>query len=306
MKIIFMGTPEFGLVILKNLYVQENFEILAVVTQTDKPTGRTRKIEFSPVKKFALEKNLNILQPSILKDIDLINSLKEFKADLFIVAAYGKIIPESILNIPRYFCINIHGSLLPKYRGAAPVHHAIINGETVTGITIMRMDKGMDTGDIIEQVKCDILPEDTFGSLLDRLAILGSESVIRVINNINQLEFKKQDDSLATFAPIIKKESCHIDWHKTSLEILNLIRALKPRPGAYSFYGDKIIKIWSAINFPVYVNEECGKILDINNFVIKTCDGAIMITELQEQNGKRMSRDDYLRGHKLSQSVLFN
>ena len=175
MKIIFMGTPDFALTILQKLY-DEKYEIAAVVTQTDKPKGRGHKIQFSPVKNFALEHNLPLLQPKTLKDENLVAQLKSFGADLFIVAAYGKIIPENILQLPKYFSINVHASLLPKYRGAAPIQHAIANGETVSGVTIMKMDKGMDTGDIILQKKCDIFADDTYQTLYEKLSLLGSEA----------------------------------------------------------------------------------------------------------------------------------
>jgi methionyl-tRNA formyltransferase len=308
MKIVFMGTPDFALTILKGLYAQSNIEIAAVVTKADKPKGRSHEVEFSPVKKFAISNSLMLLQPNRLKEKQFEDIMLNINSDLFVVAAYGKILPESILKTTK-LAINVHASLLPKYRGAAPIHHAIINGEIVTGVTIMRMDNGIDTGDIIFQSKCDVAQDDTYGSLSSKLAILGRDSILYVINNqlmYDNLEFKKQDDSLATYAPILTKESFHIDWHKTSLEILNLIRALNPQVGAYTFCDDVMIKIWSAVNFPLYSNEECGKlIIATDKLVIKTYDGALMIKEIQVQGGKRMDIDSYLRGHKLRENVVF-
>lgn len=305
MKIVFMGTPDFALTVLKKLY-EEKHEIIAVVTQTDKPKGRGHKIQFSPVKIFALEKNIPVLQPKTLKDNEFVDTLKSLNADIFIVAAYGKIIPENILYLTKYGSINVHASLLPKYRGAAPIHHAIINGETTTGITIMKMDKGMDTGDIILQKKCNISMDDTYETLYNKLSKLGADALTEVINNIDSIETKKQDDSLATYAPMITKDMGHIDWHKTSLEIANLIRALQP--GAYTLYNDKILKIHQVENYPTYENAECGKIIDMNKngFAIKTSDGALAILKLQKQGGKIMSAADYLKGHKLSTDILFN
>lgn len=305
MKIVFMGTPDFALTVLKKLY-EEKHEIIAVVTQTDKPKGRGHKIQFSPVKIFALEKNIPVLQPKTLKDNEFVDTLKSLNADIFIVAAYGKIIPENILYLTKYGSINVHASLLPKYRGAAPIHHAIINGETVTGITIMKMDKGMDTGDIILQKKCNISMDDTYETLYNKLSKLGADALTEVINNIDSIETKKQDNSLATYAPMITKDMGHIDWHKTSLEIANLIRALQP--GAYTLYNDKILKIHQVENYPTYENAECGKIIDMNKngFAIKTSDGALAILKLQKQGGKIMSAADYLKGHKLSTDILFN
>lgn len=307
MRIVFMGTPDFALTILKKIY-EEKHDIVAVITQSDKPKGRGYKIQFSPVKNFALEHNLNLLQPKTLKDENLLNQLKSLNTDFFIVAAYGKIIPENILQIPKYFSINVHASLLPKYRGAAPIQHAIINGETVTGVTIMRMDKGMDTGDIISQKKCNISFEDTYGTLYNKLSLLGSNELTETLNQINNIEFKKQDSSLATYAPIITKDFCHIDWSKTSLEILNFVRALKPSPGAYTLYQNKILKIWSLIDYSVYGNEECGKIIAVNSngFAVKTFDGALLITQLQEQGGKNMSFSNYLKGHQIKTDVFLN
>ena len=303
MRIIFMGTPDFALATLKALYDSKH-EIVATVTQPDKPKGRGHKIHFSPVKTFALENNLYLLQPGTLKDENLIETFKSLEPDLFVVAAYGKIIPEKILALPRLFPINVHASLLPKYRGAAPIQHAIINGETVTGITIMKMDKGMDTGDIILQKKCDITPEDTYETLYYRLADLGAKTLIEFLDDLEkgtETNFKKQDDSLATYAPMITKDFCHIDWNKTSSEILNFVRALTPAPGAHTFYKDNIIKIWELSDYPVYGNEDSGKIIAVNNdgFAVKTSDGALLITKLQQQGGKIMSTNDYLKGHKI-------
>lgn len=307
MKIIFMGTPDFALTILQKLY-DEKYEIAAVVTQTDKPKGRGHKIQFSPVKNFALEHNLQLLQPKTLKDENLVTQLKSFDADLFIVAAYGKIIPENILQLPKYFSINVHASLLPKYRGAAPIQHAIANGETVSGVTIMKMDKGMDTGDIILQKKCDIFADDTYQTLYEKLSLLGSEALLEALNQFDSIEFKKQDDSLASYAPLITKDFCHIDWNKTSLEIMNLIRALKPNPGAYTLYENKIFKVWQITDYPVYGTEECGKIIAVNNdgIAVKTFDGALLITQLQEQGRKIMSAADYLKGHTIKTNVFLN
>ena len=307
MKIIFMGTPDFALTILQKLYESE-YEIAAVVTQTDKPKGRGHKIQFSPVKNFALEHNLPLLQPKTLRDENLVEQLKTFGADLFIVAAYGKIIPENILQLPKYFSINVHASLLPKYRGAAPIQHAIANGETVSGITIMKMDEGMDTGDIILQKKCDISTDDTYQTLYEKLARLGSEALTETLEKFDNVEFKAQDDSLASYAPLITKDFCHINWNKTSLEIINLVRALKPNPGAYTLYENKIFKVWQLMDYPVYGTEECGKIIAVNSdgIAVKTFDGALLITQLQEQGRKIMSAADYLKGHAIKTNVFLN
>ncbi len=310
MRIIFMGTPDFALATLKTLYNSKH-QIVAVVTQPDKPKGRGHKIQFSPVKHFALENNLDLLQPKTLKDENLVETFKSLEPDLFVVAAYGKIIPEGLLLLPKLFPINVHASLLPKYRGAAPIQHAIINGETVTGITIMKMDKGMDTGDIVLQRKCDINSTDTFDELYYRLAELGAETLMEVLDIIDQgmeIDFKKQDDSLATYAPVITKDFCHIDWNTTSSEIINFVRALTPHPGAYTFYKDNMIKVWELSDYPIYGNEDNGKVIAVNDdgFAVKTADGALLITKLQQQGGRIMSTYDYLKGQDIEVDEQLN
>ena len=306
MRIIFMGTPEFALSVLKKLYLDKNHEIICVVTQPDKPKGRGHKIIFSPVKDFALKNNLKIMQPRKLKDPEVLEEFKKMQPDFFIVAAYGKIIPEEILSLPKYFALNIHGSLLPKYRGAAPINYAIINGENVTGITLMRMDKGMDTGDIISQATCEILPEDNFGSLYNKLAEIGANELINFLDKlesgeIKNIDLKKQDDSLASYTSLIKKEFCKIDWSKNSCEIINFVRGLNPKPGAFCLYKNKILKIWGLQDFNIYGNEKPGQIVAVNKngFAVKTFDGVLLITKIQEQGGKIMLAEDYLKGHKI-------
>jgi methionyl-tRNA formyltransferase len=315
MKIIFMGTPDFALSILKKIYESKNHEVLCVVTQPDKFKDRGMKSkDFSPVKKFCLELNnnkLDLLQPDKIKNNkEFINKLREYQADIFVVAAYGKILSQEILDIAKHGCVNIHGSLLPKYRGAAPIQHAIINGETVTGVTIMQMDAGMDTGDIILQKKINIEEQDNFLSLYNKLSDLGGDAILEALDLIknNNMTRIKQDDSLASYADLINNNTCKIDFNKKSIEIINLIRALDPKPGAFCFYDNKQIKIFKAKTYNLFSSEPPGKIIfiDKKNFAIKTQDGAILILELQEQNSKRMLTQNYLSGHKLSSEILFN
>ena len=312
MRVVFMGTPDFALTVLKKLFDDKNHEIICVVTQPDKPKNRGHKIIFSTVKDFAIKNNLNIMQPKSLKTPEVIEELKNMEPDFLVVAAYGKIIPEEVLNIPRYFALNIHGSLLPKYRGAAPINYAIINGETVTGITLMRMDKGMDTGDIILQAKCEILPEDNYGSVYNKLAEIGGNELINFLDRLESgemknIEFKRQDDSLATYTSLIKKEFCHIDWSKNSIEIINFVKGLSPKPGAYCFYDNKVFKIWGLQEFGIYGNEKPGQVVSVNKngIAVKTFDGALLITKIQEQNGKIMLTEDYLKGHEIKLNSFF-
>lgn len=281
-----MGTPEFALCSLKKLVQQQDFDVVAVITQPDKPQGRNMKVCSPPVKIFAEQHNLPVLQPQTLRDNDFAKQLRSYEADVYVVAAYGKIIPENILAIPRYGCINVHGSLLPKYRGAAPIQHAIMNGETQTGVTIMKMDKGMDTGDIISQVACEI-HNDTYGELYDRLALIGADELVNVLMKLPNVQRIKQDDSLATYAPMIRKDVCEINWSMPTKTIVDMIRGLNPRPGAYTVLENKMIKIWKA-----------EQAYDNSGLIIQTGDGKLRVLELQEQGKKKMSAEDYLRGHK--------
>lgn len=302
-----MGTPDFAVPSLKMLI--EKHDVQLVITQTDKPKGRGKKVLFSPVKETAIENNIKVLQPLKIKDESFINELKQIEADIFIVVAYGQILPETVLNIPKYGCINVHGSLLPKYRGAGPIQWAIINGEDITGITIMYMSKGLDTGDMILKKELKINPNDTYGSLHDKMSILGADTLLEAVDMIQhkKVEAVKQDDSLSTYAPMLKKELGHIDWSKTSMQIINLIRGLNPWPSAYSFYDENMIKIWKAEEIEGYSNGINGEILEIidkKGVIVKTSDSVILVTEIQAQGGKKMPVSDYLRGHKIEKGKI--
>ncbi len=308
MNIVFMGTPEFAVPTLEKLIKHHN--VLAVVSQPDKPKGRGKKLVPTPVKEFALNNGIsNILQPDSIKDENVISQLEELNADVFIVVAYGQILTERVLNIPKYKCINVHGSLLPKYRGAAPIQWAIIKGEEKTGVTIMYMEKGLDSGDMILKKEMDILKEDTYGSLYNKMSYLGAEALLEALELLEngKINAKKQDDSLSNYAPMISKETGHINWANSSKDIINLIRGLNPIPMAYTNYKDDVFKICMAEEILGYNNGELGEIIDIiekKGFVVKTKDSAILITEMQAKGGKKMKTSDYLRGHSIEKNTI--
>lgn len=306
MKVLFMGTPEYADIILREL-IKEH-DVLAVVSQPDKPQGRKRKIIYSPVKKTAIENNIPLIQPDRIRRKENIEVLEAFNADVFVVAAYGQILTEKILNIPRYGCINVHGSLLPKYRGAAPIQWSLINGETETGVTIMRMDKGIDTGDMILAEKVAIFPEDTAGSLYNRLAVTGASALLKAMADIERgtARYTKQIDEEASYAPMISKETGYIDFNKTSDSIVNLVRGLSPWESAY-VYLEEEIKVWNAEKLEGNFSGEAGEIVEINKngLAIKTSDSAVLITEMQGKGGKRMDASAYARGRRLEQGMMF-
>lgn len=296
-KVVFMGTPLFSVPILEGLI--DNYNVIAVVTQPDKPVGRGGKISISPIKEVAINNNIKVLQPiKIKEDYKDIISLKP---DIIITAAYGQIIPKELLDYPKYGCINVHASLLPKLRGGAPIHHAIIDGYTKTGITIMYMDIGMDTGDIISTKEVDILDTDTMTSLHDKLKIIGRDLLLDTLPYIISGNIKriKQDENEVTIAYNIRKEEEKIDFNKTKKEIYNQIRGLNSYPGAYAFIDDKRIKIWNSyITDKVYDSLTNGEISNIykDGIGIKVSDGEIVITDIQLEGKKRMLASSYLNG----------
>ncbi len=305
MNIVFMGTPDFAVESLKRLY-ENGHNIMAVISQPDRKSGRGMNVVPTPVKEYAESKGLKVYQPErIRKDKELIEKIKDMKPDVIVVVAFGQILPKEILDIPKYGAINVHGSLLPKYRGAAPIQWSIINGETVTGITTMYMDVGMDTGDMLEKFEVEIEYDDTYGTLYEKLKVAGGKAIVSTLDKIVEgvLKRTQQGDDF-TMAPMIEKEMGEIDWSKTSTEIRNLVRGLNPMPGAFSYVGKERIKIWNT-EISTFHNEDAepGTILldsEKHGLVIKTGDGALELTEIQMPNQKRMSAKDYLRGHKIN------
>ncbi len=304
MNIVFMGTPDFAVESLKKLY-ETGHNILAVISQPDRKAGRGMNVVPTPVKEYAESKGLKVYQPErIRKDEELIQKIKDMKPDVIVVVAFGQILPQEVLDIPKYGSINVHGSLLPKYRGAAPIQWSVINGDAVTGITTMMMDAGMDTGDMLEKYEVEIDDNDTYGTLYEKMKVAGGKAIIKTLEKVAEgsiFRVKQGDDF--TMAPMIEKEMGEIDWNKSSKDIRNLIRGLNPMPGAYSYAGEERIKIWAADLTEQVVEEAVpGDIIvanEKNGLLVKTGDGVLELTEIQMPNQKRMTAKEYLRGHKL-------
>jgi methionyl-tRNA formyltransferase len=299
LTVVFMGTPDFSIPPLLTLHDSDH-EVVLVITQPDRPKGRGRKLTPSPVKKMAQKLGYEIYQPTSFKSEETIERLMRLKADLFVVVAFGVILPQNILDIPPQGTINIHASLLPRHRGAAPIHWAILKGDRETGVTTMKLDAGMDTGDILLTSRTPILPEDTSASLHDRLSQMGADLLMETINGILNEEINPiaQDDSIATIAPILKKNDGEINWNRTSQELNCFIRAMDPWPGAYTFCDNKRIKVFKASPMAYSVNDPPGTVLQgfADELLVATKDGALSILELQEESGKRLAVKDYLCG----------
>lgn len=299
-RIVFMGTPEFAVPTLEILH-QTGYEIVGVVTQPDRPKGRGQKMAVSPVKEYALTHGLSLYQPDRVKRPEFIAQLRGLSPDVIVVVAYGQILPADILSLPPYGCINVHASLLPKYRGAAPIHWAVINGETTTGITTMYMDQGMDTGDMILKAAMPITPDDTTGSIHDKLAAVGAEVLFRTLQKVaaKTAPREKQDEAQATYAPLLKREHEFINWERSAQEIDCQIRGLNPWPGAFTTHRDRQLKIWRAVPQGEKAGQPSGTVLrvDREGIVVATGFGRLRLLELQPQNNKRMPAADYARGH---------
>ena len=326
MKIVFMGTPDFAQESLKAL-VEANYEVIGVVTNPDKPKGRGMKMIASPVKEYALEKGIPVYQPvKIRSNEEFIQEVQRLNPDLICVVAYGKILPKELLDIPRFGCVNVHGSLLPKYRGAAPIQWAVLNGDKETGVDTMYMDVGMDTGDIILEEKVKIGEDETTGELWERLKVIGAKLLVETVKQIEQgtAPRRKQPEDF-TLAPMLEKEMAKIDWeNQTALEIKNLVRGLNPIMGAYTFLRGKKIKLWRVrliaedelyTRFPdlaeySYKLKEVvpGTVLfsgDKNGLYIKATEGILEVIEIQGENAKKMNILDFLRGNKIEIGDIF-
>jgi len=306
LKIVFMGTPEFAVPCLKKL-ISDGHDVLGVFTQPDKPKGRGYTITPTPVKLTALENNISVYQPSTLKDGEALSILKELNPELVIVVAYGKILPKEILDLPQNGCVNIHASILPKYRGAAPIQWSVINGDKQTGVTSMYMEQGLDTGDMLITGTLEIGENETAGELHDRLSILGADVLSQTIVKMQNGELTriKQDDNLSTYSPMLDKSLCSIDWNESAQTTHNKIRGLSPWPVATAVLQDKTVKIHSS----VLSNEKgskSGEVMLSNKSLIVSCgDGkCIEILQLQAQGSNRMSAQDFLRGHKIEKGTF--
>jgi len=301
-RLIFMGTPEFSLPGLKALISEKDFEIVGVFTQTDKPVGREQKMTPPPVKRLALENGLNIFQPEKIKDE--LENIKNLKPDLIVVIAYGKIIPQSILDIPVYGCINVHASLLPKYRGAACLNAPILNGDTETGVTIMQMEAGLDTGPILRQAKMKLKGKEILEDVHDKLSALGAEILVSTLKDFMAGKIKPQiqDESKASYIKTLKKEDGKVDWKKPAIEIERMIRAYNPWPGTYALDKEKTVKIISVdSNILESNNHEIGKVfLDNGRLAIQCGQDALVILKLQTAGKKIMTSEEFWRGNKIN------
>ena len=317
MKIVFMGTPDFAATSL-NALIEANYNIESVVTNPDRPKGRGMKMLYTPVKEVAISKNIPIFQPEKVKNNeDFINKIKEINPDVICVVAYGKILPKEILDIPKYGCINVHASLLPKYRGAAPIQWAILNGDKETGVTTMYMDVGMDTGDMILTEKVQIGENETTGELWDRLAKIGGKLLVETLKQIeNGTAPRIPQGNNFTMAPMLDKEMSKIDWeNKTAEEIKNLVRGLNPIMGAYTLLDGKKIKFWKVeVANNLGYDEDNIKMLQNGTVIvsdprdgifIKTKKGILRVLEIQGENAKKMPIQDFLRGNRIEEYQIF-
>ena len=307
MKIVFMGTPDFAVGTLEAI-IEAGHEVLLVVTQPDKPKGRSGALQYTPVKECALAHGIEVFQPTKIRLEENVEFLRKYEADIFVVAAFGQILPKSILDMPKYGCINVHASLLPKYRGAAPIQWAVINGDPVTGVTIQQMDIGVDTGDIIVTKELAISEEETGGGLFDKLAVVGAEACLEALEQIANGTATRtpQNHDEATHVSMISKEFGNIDWNKSAAEIERLIRGLNPWPSAYTKLDGKTFKIWKA----KVVSEEneyaTGCIIHVGKgqMDVQTGNGVLSLLEVQLEGKKRMEVDAFLRGYHVEEGTF--
>ena len=300
MRVIFMGTPDFAVATLEEI-IAAGHEVTLVITQPDKPKGRGKEVQFPPVKEAALAHGIEVYQPVRVKEPECVSYLAKYQPDIIIVAAFGQILPKEILEMPKYGCVNVHASLLPKYRGAAPIQWAVINGDKVSGVTTMRMDAGLDTGDMIECTEVTLAPDETGGSLFDRLADAGAKLCVSTMAKIEAgtATYTKQEDEKATHTRMISKKMGKINWKASAAEIERLIRGLNPWPSAYTFLDGKTLKIWRAAVLSGGDSENAGCIIaaEKEKLHIQTGDGILALEEVQLEGKKRMKTEDFLRGH---------
>ncbi|WP_367565613.1 methionyl-tRNA formyltransferase [Lacrimispora sp.] len=307
MRIVFMGTPDFSVSALVSL-VDAGHEVLAVVTQPDKPKGRGKEIQMTPVKEKALEYGLPVYQPVKAREPEFVSLLADMKPDVIVVVAFGQILPKSILDIPRYGCVNIHASLLPKYRGASPIQHAVINGDKESGITTMMMAEGIDTGDMLDQEVIGLDEHETGGSLHEKLSEVGGRLILKTLKKLEEGTAVRtpQDDSKACHVGMIKKSMGDIDWSMDAVSIERLIRGLNPWPSAYTNWDGKVMKLWEATALEKEYEGVCGQVAEVGRdcLIIKTGKGSLSLKELQLQGKKRMDVGAFLRGYPVSAGTV--
>ena len=305
MKIIFMGTPDFAVGTLEAL-VEAGHEVVLAVTQPDKPKGRGKEMQYTPVKECALKYDIPVFQPRRVREPECIEELRKYDADIMVVVAFGQILPKEILEMCSYGCINVHASLLPKYRGSAPIQWAIIDGEEVTGVTTMQMDEGLDTGDMLLKTEVTIEPKETGGSLFDKLAQAGAKLCVETLEALQNGTVTPipQGETTTAYAKMLDKQLGNIDWNKTGVEIERLIRGLTPWPSAYTNWNDKVMKIWDAEVSAIDVEMEGAKpgtIVKVEKdaFYVQTGEGLLKVCELQIPGKKRMDAGAFLRGYQV-------
>lgn len=308
MKIVFMGTPDFAVGALEAL-IQAGHQVTAVVTQPDKPKGRGKEMQITPVKACALKYNIPVFQPVKIKTPEAVEQLRTYEADIFVVAAFGQILSEEILNMPKYGCVNIHASLLPKYRGAGPIQWVILDGEKETGVTIMQMDKGLDTGDMLLSCRVTIDEKETGDTLHDKLAQAGAELIVEALPKIEAGEVTpvKQNDAESCYAKMLQKSMGRIDWSKQSEEIERLVRGLNSWPSAYTSYHGKTLKVWASDVSHKQADGAPGEVIAVEKdaVYVKTGNGSLKITEVQLEGKKRMPVKDFLLGYQIKTGEIF-
>lgn len=308
MRVIFMGTPDFAVETLEEI-IKAGHEVALVVSQPDRAVGRSKALKYTPVKACALEHGIEVYQPEKVKDPACVEYLQKYQPDIIIVEAFGQIIPKAILDMPKFGCVNVHASLLPKYRGAAPIQWAVIRGDRVTGVTTMRMDEGLDTGDMIMKEEVVIREDETGGSLFERLSEVGAKLCVKTMTAIEDgtAEYTPQDPSKATHTAKIQKELGSIDWSMGAAEIECLIRGLDPWPSAYTRLDGKTIKIWKAKVIPEDRSQEPGRIVAVerNRILVQTGNGVLALLEVQLEGKKRMTVEAFLNGYPVSEGAFF-
>lgn len=307
MRVVFMGTPDFAVGTLEAI-IADGHEVAAVITQPDKPKGRGKSIQFTPVKEVALTHELPVLQPKKVRDLEFVEELRKLNPEVIVVVAFGQIIPQAVLDIPKYGCLNVHASLLPKYRGAAPIQWAVIDGEKESGVTIMRMDAGLDTGDMIKKVVVSLDDKETGGTLFDKLSQAGAKLLVDVLKDIeagSAVYEKQPQESTTEYAKMIDKKMGQIDWNQSAEVIERLIRGLNPWPSAYTHINGKTLKIWEAD----VIGENSGKpgeILKVTKkeILVQAGKNALSLQEVQLEGKKRMHADAFLRGYSLEEGTF--
>lgn len=307
MKVLFMGTPDLSVCVLESI-IQAGHEVVGVVTQPDKPKGRGKAVTYPPVKEKALEYNLPIYQPTRVRDESVLEELAALQPDIGVVVAFGQILPQSLLDMPKYGCVNVHTSLLPKYRGAAPIQWSIIDGETQTGVTIIQMDAGIDTGDMLNKAVVTIDADETGGSLHDKLACTGAALLVETLKSIENgtVTREKQDDSMSNYAAKLTKELGNLDFSKSAVELERLIRGLNPWPSAYTSLNGKTLKVWRADVIDKDTEGVLGEVVELTKdaMLIKTGKGILALKEIQLEGKKRMDVGSFLRGFSVEKGTI--